>query len=147
MKARVYTSLLVIACIFIFSCKQANQAETAAEAPVAEEKPAVMEIDPKTDPLVVGKEFATVFSDTLNVQLYEMVMEPNDSIGLHIHPDHSVYVLEGGTMMLYINCEEAVEMELPTGAGFVSGPLTDCAKNIGDTSIRLLINEIYRPRE
>ena len=104
-------------------------------------------IDPALDPLVVGKEFSKVFSDTLNVQMYEMTMKPGDSIGLHQHLDHSAYVLEGGTLMLYINGTEAVEMELVSGVGFVSGPLTDAAKNVGETTIKLLLTEIHRPRE
>ena len=46
-------------------------------------------LDPALDPLVVGKEFSKVFSDTLNVQMYELTMRPGDSIGLHQHLDHS----------------------------------------------------------
>lgn len=38
-------------------------------------------------------------------------------------------------------------MDLPKGLGFISGPVTDAAVNIGDTDITLLMHEILRPRE
>ena len=142
--------LLVCASLGFWSCKEAGNSNQETEAsPEINDQEEVfkLEIDPATDPLIVGAEFAKVFSDTLNVQMYEMTMKPGDSIGLHVHPDHSVYVFEGGTMMLYVDGTDAVEMNLVAGTGFVGGPLTDAAKNIGDTEIRLLIHEIYRPRE
>lgn len=147
MKPIIFHCLVILTGFCLFGCKQTP--ESAGEEQAVRETPEIanLEIDPKTDPLVVGEKFSTVFSDTLNVQMYEMIMEPNDSIGLHVHPDHSVYVLEGGTMMVYVNGTDAVEMKLEAGTGFVSGPLTDCAKNIGDTPIKLLIHEIYRSRE
>jgi hypothetical protein len=37
-------------------------------------------------------------------------------------------------------------MDLKTGTGFVSGPLSNAGKNIGNTSIKLLVTDIYRPR-
>ncbi len=147
----IFIPVLTCLMLLIAGCKEAAESKKEMTEPKTEEmeseKAAVHIIDPATDPLVVGKEFAKVYSDTLNVQMYEMIMKPGDSIGLHVHPDHSVYVLEGGKMMLYIDGTDMVEMVLETGVGFVSGPLTDAAINIGDTDIRLLIHEIYRPRE
>lgn len=148
--SKIIIPALILLILGFTGCKEASESKTMEEPTpevTASEAAPVLKIDPATDPLVVGKEFAQVFSDTLNVQMYIMTMKPNDSVGLHVHPDHSVYVLEGGKMLLYINGTDEVEMELETGAGFISGPLTDAAKNIGDTDIRLLIHEIYRPRE
>ncbi|MGB5236258.1 MAG: hypothetical protein WBM43_09055 [Flavobacteriaceae bacterium] len=149
-KLKIIIPAVICLMLVIAGCKEAADSKNIAK-PISEEMESesttVLTIDPATDPLVVGKEFAKVYSDTLNVQMYEMTMKPDDSIGLHIHPDHSVYVLEGGKMLLYIDGTDEMEMVLETGVGFVSGPLTDAAKNIGDTDIRLLIHEIYRPRE
>jgi hypothetical protein len=49
--------------------------------------------------------------------------------------------------VLYINGTDPVKMELKAGVGFVACPLTDAAKNIGETTIKLLLTEIHRPRE
>lgn len=151
MKAKTNLSLfvLIFVCLLTFNCKESTTEEKAV--PQEEEnvyKEDVMsDLDPALDPLVVGKEFSKVLSDTLNVQMYEFTMQPGDSVGLHQHLDHTVYILEGGRLMLYINGTEQVEMELKTGVGFVAGPLTDAAKNIGDSSVKLLLTEIHRPRE
>ncbi len=144
--------VIVFLSLLIFGCKEAatkenpKEEKSQSQAKVNKED-AMPVLDPALDPLVVGKEFSKVFSDTLNVQMYEFTLKPGDSVGLHQHLDHSVYVLEGGKLMLYINGTDAVEMELKSGEGFVGGPLTDSAKNIGETTIKLLLNEIHRPRE
>lgn len=151
MKAKINLTLFVIMSVslLLFSCKENTTGEKMnSDVNVnANNEDTMPVMDPALDPLVVGKEFSKVFSDTLNVQMYEFTMKPGDSVGLHQHLDHSVYVLEGGKLMLYINGTDPVEMELNSGVGFVAGPLTDAAKNIGETTIKLLITEIHRPRE
>jgi len=99
------------------------------------------------DPLVALKEFVNVLSDTLNLQMYELTVEPGDSIPLHQHLDYSVYVLQGGKFILYVDGSDPVEYEIKAGRGSVNGPLIDAAKNTGETTIKLLITEIHRPRE
>ena len=148
---KIYQLLFCTALVLlVYGCKESSTT-TDADQVVSEADQSLsgktLEIDPLTDPLEVGKEFVQVLSDTLNVQMYLMTMKPGDSVGLHVHPDHTVYVLEGGKLMLYMEGTEAVEMELQSGVGFVSGPLTDAATNIGDTEIQLIISEIYRPRD
>jgi quercetin dioxygenase-like cupin family protein len=144
--------LIVLVSLLTFSCKQTSQKENQIEEKEQSQanvdiKETMPVIDPALDPLTVGKEFSKVFSDTLNVQMYEFTMKPGDSVGLHQHLDHTVYVLEGGKLMIYINGTDPVEMDLKSGVGFVAGPLTDAAKNIGETTVKLLLTEIHRPRE
>ena len=132
-----------------FSFCAQKEAEKAPEPEVAEveaPKKEVPKLAPELMPLKVYGHLSKVFADTLDVQMYELVMEPGDSIALHGHLDHTVYVLEGGTVTLSFNGEEPVDMVLNTGDGFFAGPANDTGKNTGDTTIRLLINEIYRPR-
>lgn len=144
--------IVVCVCLLTFGCKETATKENPMEEKTQSQENdhnmvAMSVIDPALDPLVVGKEFSKVFSDTLNVQMYELTMKPGDSVGLHQHLDHSVYVLQGGKLMLYINGTDPVEMELKTGAGFVSGPLNDAAINVGETTIKIITTEIHRPRE
>ncbi|MHA1701406.1 MAG: hypothetical protein ACTSWK_03970 [Promethearchaeota archaeon] len=103
-------------------------------------------LDPALDPLVALKDFVKVLSDTLNVQMYVLTVEPGDSIPLHQHLDYSVYVLQGGKFILYVNGRDPIEMEIKEGRGSVKGPLIDAAKNTGETTIKLLVTEIHRPR-
>jgi hypothetical protein len=104
------------------------------------------EYDPAMDGLLVGAQFSKKLADTLNVKMYEVALKPGDSATIHSHPDHAVYVLQGGKLAVYFGGTNRVVMDLPTGGGFVSGPLSDAAKNIGKTTIKLLITDMYRPR-
>jgi hypothetical protein len=86
-------------------------------------------------------------ADTPGVKLYEFTVKPGESWGLHTHPDHTVYVLQGGKMALYMReAGRQDTLTFPTGMALVSGPLTDSDRNIGNTTIKMLVQDMYRPR-
>jgi hypothetical protein len=101
--------------------------------------------DPALEPLTVGAAFSKKLADTLGIKMYEFTIKPGDSVALHAHPDHAVYVLQGGKGMISFNGQQPQEMELKAGMGFVSGSVTDAGKNIGTTTIKLVVVDIYRP--
>ncbi len=104
--------------------------------------------DPAMEPLTVGAQFSKKLRDTLNIKMYEFTVKPGDSWALHTHPDHTVYVLQGGKMALFIQATGRQDtLTLPTGMGLISGPLSDSGRNIGNTTIKLLVHDIYRPRD
>jgi hypothetical protein len=143
--------LAVAAVLSVIACKEAaktseNNALDTASVPVNNDASSMPAYDPSMDPLTVGAQFSKLLHDTLGIKLYEAFLKPGDSSELHTHPDHIVYVLEGGKLAVYFQGVERVEMDLKKGLGFVSGPLSDAAKNIGNTTIRMLIADIYRPR-
>jgi hypothetical protein len=37
-------------------------------------------------------------------------------------------------------------LTFPTGMSLISGPLTDSGRNIGNTTLKMLVQDIYRPR-
>ncbi len=85
--------------------------------------------------------------DTLGVKMYEFTVKPGKSWGLHTHPDHTVYMLQGGKMALYMReAGRQDTLTFPTGMALVSGSLTDSGRNIGNTTIKMLVTDIYRPR-
>ena len=102
--------------------------------------------DPAMEPLTVGAQFSKKLADTLGIKMYETTLKPGDSAALHTHPDHTVYVLQGGKLAVTLKGADRQIMDLKTGTGFVSGSLSDAAKNIGNTTIKLLVTDIYRPR-
>jgi hypothetical protein len=65
---------------------------------------------------------------------------------MHTHPDHTFYVLQGGKLAVTFQGKGRQVLDLKPGMGAISGPLSDAGKNIGNTTIKLLINDIYRPR-
>ena len=149
------TKLLCVTLLLFFgmmsvSCEQTpKEAPAPPEAPEAPAMPEITEIytvEEAMNPLNVYRDKTKVFADSLNVQMYELILNPGDSIGLHAHLDHSIYVLEGGTATIWVGGTEPQEMNFVAGQGWLGGPLKDAAKNTGDTRLRLLITEIFRPR-
>ena len=102
--------------------------------------------DPAMEPLTVGAQFIKKLHDTLNMKMYEFTIKPGDSAAIHAHPDHTVYVLQGGKALISFNGAAPQVMELVTGTGFIAPALTDAGKNIGTTTIKLIVTDIYRPR-
>lgn len=85
--------------------------------------------------------------DTLGLKMYEFTAKPGESWALHTHPDHLVYVLEGSTIELFIKEVGKLDtLTFPTGMGLISAPISDSGRNIGNTTIRMLVADIYRPR-
>jgi quercetin dioxygenase-like cupin family protein len=102
--------------------------------------------DAAMDPVKVEAEFAKVLADTLNIKMYEVTLKPGDTSLLHTHPDYTLYVLQGGKIAISANGGRQ-EMELKAGMGIIFGSISHSAKNIGNTTIKLLANDIYRPRK
>lgn len=130
-----------------YACKQNTTQQEGKELSEQPKSGPVPFIDPALDPLEVGKEYVRKLADTLSLQMYELTLNPGDSVGLHEHYDHAIYALEGGKLLVYIDGTKPVEMEIPTSYGMVNGPLKDAAVNIGDAPIKLLTVEVHRPRE
>jgi len=102
--------------------------------------------DPAMDPVKVEAAFNKVLADTLNVKLHEVTLNPGDSVGMHTHPDFTLYILQGGTLKIYPKGGEPQVLELQTGMGLIFPTVTHSGKNIGTTTIKLLVSDIYRPR-
>ena len=143
--------LVLVSVLFLISCngpattsdKNDKDTTQVVSTPEAASMP---EYDPAMEPLTVGAQFSKLLHDTLNIKMYEFTLKPGDSAALHAHPDHTVYVLQGGKASISFNGAAPQEMELKTGMGFISPSLKDYGKNIGTTTIKLVVTDIYRPR-
>ncbi len=149
-KTNIFT-FVSISVLFMIGCNEPaatsekNEKDTSS-VETSTETSSMPVYDPAMDPLAVGAQFSRKLGDTLNIKMYEFTMKPGDSAALHTHPDHIVYVLQGGKALISFNGAPPQEMELTTGMGFISGQLSDAGKNIGTTTIKLLVADIYRPR-
>ena len=144
--------LVLISVLFLIAC---NESATTSEkndkdtsATIANRDTSSMPAyDPAMDPLTLGAKMSKKLGDTLGVKMYEFTAKPGESWALHTHPDHTVYVLQGGKMALFIQAKGRQDtLTFPTGMGLISGPLSDSGRNIGNTTIKLLVTDIYRPR-
>lgn len=60
----------------------------------------LMAYDPALDPWNVEAPFARRLGDTLGIKMYEVTLKPGDSVALHTHPDHTLYVVQGGKVSI-----------------------------------------------
>jgi len=102
--------------------------------------------DAAMDPLTVEAAFANKLADTLNVKMYEITLKPGDSVAMHTHPDHTLYVLQGGKLSITAQGKDAQVFDLKAGMGMVAPAESHHGKNIGTTTVKLLVHDIYRSR-
>ncbi len=102
--------------------------------------------DAAMDPLTVEAAYAKKIGDTLNIKMYEITLKPGDSVSMHNHPDYSLYVLQGGKLAITVQGAGRQELDLKAGMGLISPSLTHSGKNIGNTTVKLLVHDVYRPR-
>ena len=146
-KIKVFTVLSVLLAITLTSCNEQPKKDETATTDVSKNETATMpSYDPAMDPVKVEAAFNKVLADTLNVKLHEVTLNPGDSVGVHTHPDFTMYILQGGTLKIYPKEGEPQILELKTGMGFIFPTVTHSGKNIGTTTIKLLVSDIYRAR-
>lgn len=147
-----FSFFVLISILFLIACNESattsekNDKDTS-EAIAKRDTSSMPAYDPTMEPLTVGAKMSNKLGDTLGVKMYEFTAKPGESWALHTHPDHTVYVLQGGKLALYMRETGRQDtVTFPTGMGLISGPLSDSGRNIGNTTIKLLVADIYRPR-
>lgn len=149
-KNNIY-SFILISVLLQLGCNESatnskqNNMDTTSAVTDADTS-SMLTYSPEMDPEIVGAQFYRKLGDTLNIKFYEYTLKPGDSSALHFHPDHTYYLLQGGKLELTLQGTDTRLIELKPGTGGISGPLSDIVKNVGNTPIKFLITDIYRPR-
>jgi quercetin dioxygenase-like cupin family protein len=86
-------------------------------------------------------------ADTLDVRVLMGTYKPGDSSIMHAHPDFALYVLDGGTVELTGDDGNKQNIEFTKDMAVVLPAATHSAKNIGNTTLRLIVVEVNRPRD
>lgn len=95
------------------------------------------------DPVKVSpKEYRKVLLDNEKVRVIQVEFAPGVASEWHSHPAHVVYVLAGGKMEMTEKGKKAVVNELKTGETTYNMPVTHMAKNVGTTTIKLILMEL-----
>jgi quercetin dioxygenase-like cupin family protein len=89
----------------------------------------------------------TQLADTLNVRVLQGIYKPGDSSIMHAHPDFALYVVEGSTVELTAEDGNKQNLEFKKGMAIVLPAATHSAKNIGKSTLRLIVVEVNRPRD
>jgi quercetin dioxygenase-like cupin family protein len=86
-------------------------------------------------------------ADTLNIRVIQGTYKPGDSSIMHAHPDFALYVLEGSTVELTAEDGNKQNLEFKKDMAVVLPAATHSAKNIGKTTLRIIVVEVNRPRD
>ena len=76
--------------------------------------------------------------------MFEITIAPGTSIPMHSHPDHAVYIIEGGTLAVTDGKGMKSTMELKTGMGLILPGEQHSAVNSGQTTIKGVMVEVNR---
>jgi quercetin dioxygenase-like cupin family protein len=86
-------------------------------------------------------------ADTMNIRMLTGTYKPGDSSIMHGHPDFAMYVLEGGLVELTGEDGSKQNIEFKKDMAVIMPASTHSAKNIGKTTLKLVVVEVNRPRD
>ena len=98
------------------------------------------------DPLAVAPEMYKLQYENDRVRVMQVTFKPGEAIPEHSHPDHFVYVLEGGTVKITKADGTTSDAVLKVGDIIWIDAETHQAINTGSTVVRLLVTELKEPK-
>ena len=91
---------------------------------------------------VAPKEYKKVILDNENVRVIEVEFTPGQVATWHSHPAHVVYVIAGGKLEMTVKGKKAQVSVLKTGNASYNPTITHMVKNVGTTTVKLILTEI-----
>lgn len=141
-KLYLFASLLVLS-IGLVACKQSTtETNQQQKEHVDIEETNRTTYDRNKGAHKVAPEMTKLLKDTLGIVMYELTIEPGDTLPWHEHPYHTAYILEGGTLKIIFE-DSTEEWDFPKGKAVLSAPFGDIAINTGETTIKVLMHEFY----
>jgi quercetin dioxygenase-like cupin family protein len=95
------------------------------------------------DPMKVGTNvYKKVVLDNDKVRVMEVEFAPGDVIPWHNHPNHTLYALTNGKLEITDKGKPAAIADIKAGDAMYIPAVTHKAKNIGTTTMKLVVTEI-----
>jgi quercetin dioxygenase-like cupin family protein len=144
----------VLALVILFTLAACNnQADKKAESVAATDstsKATTDTVPPAAkeavmDAVTVAPGLYKLMGDTMGLKIVEATYKPGDSSALHSHADYALYVIEGGTAAFYSKDGKLGENEMKTGSVNIRPAELHSVKNVGKTTIKVLLVEVNRP--
>ena len=95
------------------------------------------------DPKDVASNVYTPKMENDRVRVFQATFEPGEKAAMHHHPDHVIYVIEGGKMKLTSDGKTNI-IDLKTGDALFLNAQTHEAENIGQNKLALLVVELKK---
>lgn len=100
--------------------------------------------DASMDPMKVAANMHTLIKDTMGIRAMIFTAKPGASTPKHSHPDHVIYVIEGGKGEFTAADGTKQVRELQKGTVGINAATTHSFKNVGNTEIKVLVVEVNR---
>ena len=142
--------MFVIIIFIIISCSNQNQnndkelSDTTSKSKT--ETRNVAAFDTSRSVTAISPDLYKKLADTLSIRILKGTYKPGDSSIMHAHPDFALYVLEGSTVELTSIEGIKQTIEFKKDMAVVLPAATHSAKNIGKTTLSLIVVEVNRPR-
>ena len=94
------------------------------------------------DPLEVAPGMYSLIFQNDRVRVMQVVFKPGEKIAKHSHPDHFVYVLEGGKVKISHPDGTSMDADFKVGQVVWIPAETHWAENLGTTQVKLLVTEL-----
>ncbi|MXO06050.1 cupin domain-containing protein [Flavobacterium sp. HBTb2-11-1] len=95
------------------------------------------------DPLKVAPNaYKKVLLDNERVRIMQVEINPGETIPWHQHPDHTIYALADGKIEITDKGKAPIIMDIKAGDAMYIPAVTHMAKNLGDTTVNLIVTEI-----
>jgi len=95
------------------------------------------------DPLDVASNVYKLKMENDRVRVFDVIFKAGDKALMHYHPDHVIYILEGGKMKLTSQGKTDI-LELKDGDALFLNAQSHEAENVGQSRIKLLVVELKK---
>ena len=100
-------------------------------------------MEKKLDPLNVGKNAYKLVMENDRVRVLDLFLKQGDKVAMHHHPDHLIYVLNGGKAKITSSGKTDV-MDMKNGQALFLKAQSHDAENTGKTDLHLLVVELKK---
>lgn len=95
------------------------------------------------DPLKAAPNvYKKVLLENDQVRVIQIEFAPGETAAWHQHPDHILYVLSDGKVEITDKGKPANVVEMKAGQALFMPAVTHMAKNVGTTTVKLLVMEL-----
>lgn len=98
------------------------------------------------DPVMVAPDiYKKVLIDNENVRVIQIELAAGQSTPWHSHPNHVAYALTDGKIEITDKGKAPVAMDIKAGDALYIPAVTHMAKNLGTSSLKMVVTEIKHP--
>ena len=94
------------------------------------------------DALQAASNVTKLMMENDRVRVFDAWFKPGVQAAMHTHPDHVLYVLNGGKLKLTPSKGKTQEVDLKTGQTIWMDATAHTAENLGKTDVHLLVVEL-----